>query len=114
MCIALFFLRLSNSSAQSFSKDSINLLLSTRGDGIERIQLLNKIAESLSDKNTSLAAEYASLALIESEKSNYSKEKRTGLGLLICAEYAAANNWQIKVDSEIEKGTIFSLILSKT
>ncbi|PJE45933.1 MAG: hypothetical protein CUR34_14000 [Sediminibacterium sp.] len=42
------------------------------------------------------------------------KEKGTGLGLLICAEYAAINNWSIKVNSEIGKGTVFSLILSKT
>lgn len=42
------------------------------------------------------------------------KEKGTGLGLLICAEYAAANNWEIKVDSQIGKGTIFTIILSKT
>lgn len=42
------------------------------------------------------------------------KEKGTGLGLLICAEYAAANNWEIKVDSQIGKGTIFTIILAKT
>jgi signal transduction histidine kinase len=39
------------------------------------------------------------------------KEKGTGLGLLICAEYAALNKWSIKVESEIGKGTVFSLIL---
>jgi signal transduction histidine kinase len=42
------------------------------------------------------------------------KEKGTGLGLLICAEYAAANNWEIKVESQIGKGTIFTIILAKT
>ncbi len=42
------------------------------------------------------------------------KEKGTGLGLLICAEYAAVNNWEIKVDSQIGKGTIFTIILTKT
>lgn len=38
------------------------------------------------------------------------KEKGTGLGLLICAEYAAANQWQIQVNSQIGKGSIFSII----
>lgn len=42
------------------------------------------------------------------------KEKGTGLGLLICAEYAAANNWEIKVESQMGKGTIFTIILAKT
>ena len=41
------------------------------------------------------------------------KEKGTGLGLLICAEYAAANNWNIQVKSEPGKGSQFSLILPK-
>lgn len=41
------------------------------------------------------------------------KEKGTGLGLLICAEYAAANNWNIEVKSEPGKGSQFSLILPK-
>lgn len=41
------------------------------------------------------------------------KEKGTGLGLLICAEYAAANNWNIQVKSEPDKGSQFSLILPK-
>lgn len=42
------------------------------------------------------------------------KEKGTGLGLLICAEYAAANNWEIRVESQIGKGTIFTIILVKS
>ena len=41
------------------------------------------------------------------------KEKGTGLGLLICAEYAAANNWNIQVKSEPGKGSQFSVILPK-
>lgn len=41
------------------------------------------------------------------------KEKGTGLGLLICAEYAAANNWNIQVKSEPSKGSQFSVILPK-
>lgn len=41
------------------------------------------------------------------------KEKGTGLGLLICAEYAAANNWNIQVKSEPGKGSQFSIILPK-
>lgn len=38
------------------------------------------------------------------------KEKGTGLGLLICAEYATANQWQIHVNSQIGEGSIFSII----
>lgn len=41
------------------------------------------------------------------------KEKGTGLGLLICAEYAAANNWNIQVKSEPGKGSQFSIVLPK-
>lgn len=41
------------------------------------------------------------------------KEKGTGLGLLVCAEYATANNCTLKVESEPQKGTTISLILPK-
>ena len=41
------------------------------------------------------------------------KEKGTELGLLICSEFATANNCELKVESEIEKGTAISLILPK-
>lgn len=40
-------------------------------------------------------------------------EKGTGLGLLICSEYASANNCLLKVESEKGEGTIISLILPK-
>lgn len=87
LSIALFFLGLSNLSAQPFSKDSINLLLSSKGNGIERIQFLNKIAETLSDKNTTLAAEYANLALTESENTNQTKERGKALNNLAWIKY---------------------------
>jgi signal transduction histidine kinase len=86
-CIAFFNLSISNISAQPFSKDSINLLLSKKGTGTERIQFLNKIAETLSDKNTLLATEYANLALIESEKLNLPIEKGKALNNLAWIKY---------------------------
>lgn len=66
--IAFFFLGKSTLSAQTFAKDSIDQLLNAKSSGIERIQFLNNIAETLSDKNTELAFQYANLALTESEK----------------------------------------------
>jgi signal transduction histidine kinase len=86
-CIAIFCLSISKISAQPFSKDSINLLLSKKGTGIERIQFLNKIAETLSDKNTLLATEYANLSLIESEKLNQPIEKGKALNNLAWIKY---------------------------
>ncbi len=40
-------------------------------------------------------------------------EKGTGLGLLVCSEYAQANNCILKVESEPGEGTIITLILPK-
>lgn len=73
-CIALFFLGKSTLFAQTYSKDSIDLLLNSKGSGIERIQFLNNIAEKLSDKNTQLALDYANLALTEAKKNKLPKE----------------------------------------
>ena len=41
------------------------------------------------------------------------KEKGTGLGLLICSEFAAVNNGKLIVESELAEGTSISLILPK-
>lgn len=41
------------------------------------------------------------------------KEKGTGLGLLICSEFAAVNNGKLIVESELGEGTSISLILPK-
>ncbi len=40
-------------------------------------------------------------------------EKGTGLGLLVCSEYAQANDCILKIESEPGEGTIISLILPK-
>ncbi|OYZ00735.1 MAG: hypothetical protein B7Y37_10045 [Sphingobacteriia bacterium 28-36-52] len=86
-CIAFFFLGKSTLSAQTFAKDSIDLLLAAKGPGIERIQFLNNIAETLSDKNTQLAFDYAKLALTESEKNKQPKEKGFALNNLAWIKY---------------------------
>jgi len=41
------------------------------------------------------------------------KEKGTGLGLLICAEFAAVNKGKLIVESELGEGTSISLLLPK-
>jgi signal transduction histidine kinase len=86
-CIAFFFLGKSTLSAQTFAKDSIDLLLAAKGPGIERIQFLNNIAETLSDKNTQLAFDYAKLALTESEKNKQPTEKGFALNNLAWIKY---------------------------
>jgi len=86
-CIAFFFLGKSTLFSQTFSKDSIDLLLNSKGQGIERIQFLNNIAEKLSDKNTQLALDYANLALIESEKNKQPKEIGIALNNLAWIKY---------------------------
>lgn len=85
--IAFFFLGKSTLSAQTFAKDSIDQLLNAKSSGIERMQFLNNIAETLSDKNTQLAFEYANLALIESEKNKAPKEKGIALNNLAWIKY---------------------------
>lgn len=42
------------------------------------------------------------------------REKGTGLGLKVCAEYAQAQNGKIEVESEVNKGSAFSLLLPYT
>lgn len=85
-CIALFFLGKSTLFSQSFSKDSIELLLKSKS-GTERIQFLNYTAEKLSDKNTELALEYAKLALTESEKNKQPKDIGIALNNLAWITY---------------------------
>ncbi|MDP3393276.1 ATP-binding protein [Sediminibacterium sp.] len=85
--VAFFFLGKSTLSAQTFAKDSIDRLLAAKGPGIERIRFLNNIAETLSDKNTQLAFDYAKLALSESEKNKQPQEKGFALNNLAWIKY---------------------------
>lgn len=41
-------------------------------------------------------------------------EKGTGLGLIICNEILLKNNWSINVESQIEKGSVFRILIPKT
>ncbi|OYY11146.1 MAG: hypothetical protein B7Y66_03840, partial [Sphingobacteriia bacterium 35-36-14] len=86
-CLACFFLGKSTLSAQTFAKDSIDRLLTKQGSAFERIRFLNNISETLSDKNTELAMDYANLALLESEKINEPKEKGIALNNLAWIKY---------------------------
>ncbi len=38
-------------------------------------------------------------------------EKGTGLGLTICNELVARNNWQMNIESQPEKGTTFKILI---
>ncbi|MBN1250966.1 MAG: HAMP domain-containing histidine kinase [Bacteroidales bacterium] len=40
------------------------------------------------------------------------KEKGTGLGLKICKEFAAKNNAELSIESVLNKGSVFSLIIN--
>lgn len=40
-------------------------------------------------------------------------EKGTGLGLLICNEIVERNNWKLNVESQVEKGSEFKIIIPK-
>ncbi len=86
-CFAFFFLGKSILFAQTFAKDSIDQLLTAKGSGIERIRFLNNIAETLSDKNTELAINYANLALTEAVTNNQPKEKGIALNNLAWIKY---------------------------
>jgi signal transduction histidine kinase len=41
------------------------------------------------------------------------KEKGTGLGLILCYDFAKENDAEIKVSSVVGKGTMFKLIIEK-
>jgi len=86
-CFAFFFLGKSTLSAQTFAKDSIDRLLTAKSSGIERIQFLNNISETLSDKNTQLAINYAYQALFESEQNKQPSEKGVALNNLAWIKY---------------------------
>ncbi len=62
--------------------------------------------------------EEKNLSKLFNESSNYrelgtNNEKGTGLGLILCRDFAKENNAEIKVNSELGKGTTFELIFEK-
>jgi two-component system, sensor histidine kinase and response regulator len=50
---------------------------------------------------------------VQTTRPGTKKEKGTGLGLLICSEFAKLHSGEIKVVSEVGKGTQFFIHLPK-
>jgi len=75
---------------------NVNISVSDTGEGIseENIQKLFRIDESYKKPGTA-------------------GEEGTGLGLMLCKEFVEKNNGEIRVESELGKGTTFSLSLPK-
>lgn len=76
----------------------------------------NEIKISVND--TGIGIDKMNISKLFSIDSAYStkgteKEKGTGLGLIICKEFAEKNNGRIEVESEAGKGSTFYLILPK-
>ncbi|MCB0747691.1 MAG: hypothetical protein KDC90_09545 [Ignavibacteriae bacterium] len=75
---------------------SIELLIKDSGVGISPEKLKNLFSI---DKNSSTKGTHG--------------ESGTGLGLLICKEFIELNNGELKVESEVEKGSVFKIKISK-
>jgi signal transduction histidine kinase/Flp pilus assembly protein TadD len=69
-------------------------------------------------KDNGMGIEKKNLPKLFDESSNYkelgtNKEKGTGLGLILCRDFARENNADIEVTSDVGKGTTFELIMEK-
>ncbi|MGD8777856.1 MAG: PAS domain-containing sensor histidine kinase [Ignavibacteria bacterium] len=69
-------------------------------------------------KDTGIGIDPAKISRIFSLSANYTregtnKEKGTGLGLILCKEFMEANNGEIKVESKIGEGSIFTISIPK-
>ena len=83
----VFLLFLKQLSSQPNSKDSIDRLITQKRTKLEQVQSMNLVAEELSDKNTSLAAQYALEALANAEKGSLHQEKGKALNNLAWIKY---------------------------
>ncbi|HPI19604.1 MAG TPA: ATP-binding protein, partial [Candidatus Kapabacteria bacterium] len=76
--------------------------------------LINFVKISVKDNGTGMSEEEVSrLFRIDSHQSKRgtNEERGTGLGLILCKEFIEKNNGKITVESELEKGSNFSIIL---
>ncbi len=97
------------SNAIKFTKNGGKILLEAKE--INGIIVLEVIDEGV-------GIEEKNLKKIFDESSNYrelgtNNEKGTGLGLILCRDFAKENSAEIKVKSELGKGTTFELFLEK-
>ena len=66
---------------------------------------------SVHDTGVGISKENQNRVFIPNKKSSRNgteNEKGTGLGLILCTEFIANHNGQIWVESELDKGSIFS------
>ncbi len=97
-----------------------NALKFTPNDGniyIKCIELENIWEISIEDTGVGMSQEkLAELFRIDKQVTTRgtNNEKGTGLGLILCKEFAEKNNGTIRVESELKKGTKFILTLPKS
>jgi PAS domain S-box-containing protein len=97
------------SNAIKFTKREGQIVLDAKEDN-------NNISISVTDTGVGIAKENISkLFRIDSTFSTKGteKEKGTGLGLIICKEFAEKNEGRIKIESKVGKGSTFTLLLPK-
>jgi signal transduction histidine kinase len=78
--------------------------------------LIDYVKISVEDNGTGMSDDdVKKLFRIDTHQSKHgtNEEKGTGLGLILCKEFAEKNNGKIQVESEINKGSTFSIILPK-
>jgi signal transduction histidine kinase len=83
---------------------------------ITATELFGKVSIQVKDEGIGIVKK--NLAKIFDESSDYKrlgtdKETGTGLGLILCRDFASENSADIKVTSEVGKGTTFELIMEK-
>lgn len=83
---------------------------------ITATELFDKVSIQVKDEGVGIVKK--NLAKIFDESSDYKrlgtdKETGTGLGLILCRDFARENSADIKVTSDVGKGTTFELIMEK-
>jgi len=95
-----------------------NAIKFTHANGCVTLSAIDKentVEVSIVDTGVGMTEEQLSKLFTHSYSSTYGTtgEKGIGLGLLLCKEYIETNNGSISVSSEINKGSIFTVILPK-